>query len=243
MVDATNYLYKVVAATNSGNYYYFGITTDYRRRFAEHKNYCHNKALRELAQHGAYLDCSVLATEVDRHLIEELEELCIAEAKSIYKDRCLNVLAGSPFTGASSQIGSSHWNASFSEKDIADIREIYLQGGITQEAIGEIYGCSNKVISKITTGSRWNNVDTKSGHTAANRVANRRKLTDEQVLEIRTSASIELHNTGKLNTKTISDKYNISQHSLRLVLTGKSYSNLAGPIFMCIDKVWKEIDD
>lgn len=54
--------------------------------------------------------------------------------------------------------GDRHHNAKLKNSDIPFIRELYESGGLSQTLIGHIYGVSNKVIQKITSGTKWRNV-------------------------------------------------------------------------------------
>ena len=212
---------------------YYGISNNPLRRFAEHKNDCSNKALREyFSIYGTdSFEFSILASEADRALVEELEELVISEAKSLSRLFVCNVLVGSVFTGDSSQIGERHWNAKFTEQDILDIRSIYAMGGITQKQIGEIYGVSNKVISSITSGHRWNKAEgVVTKNSKSNKVANRRKLTDIQVVDIRILTKNTYESTGTISILDISTKYGVSKQSMSGMLKGMYYKNLPGPL-------------
>lgn len=210
---------------------YIGLSNDTKVRFREHKNNSSNRLLREyITEYGAdAFTYTILATDI-RSKIEELEELVILEAKLLDRLIVCNRLIGSVFTGASSQVGSEHWNASVSEEDVKDIRSIYSKGGITQKQIGEIYNLSNKVISKITSGERWSHVEVAiSTNLTHNKVANRRKLSDLQVEELRNLAQKQA-NLGTLNMESLGQLYKIARGSIRLILNGISYPKLGGPI-------------
>lgn len=210
---------------------YIGLSNNTSVRFREHKNASSNSALKSyIAQYGADAFTYTVVAEDTRSNIEELEELVILEAKLLNRLIVCNKLIGSVFTGDSYQKGSKHWNASVSEQDVLDIRTIYAEGGITQKQIGEIYGLSNKVISKITSGNRWRHVEAPiSNKLLINKVANRRKLSDAQVKELRNIAQ-EQARLGILNIETLARTYNVARGSIRSVLNGTSYSKLSGPI-------------
>lgn len=210
---------------------YIGLSNNTNVRFREHKNDSSNSNLKSyIAQYGAdALTYNVVAQDT-RNNIEELEELVILEAKLLDRLIVCNKLTGSVFTGDSCQKGSKHWNASISEQDVQDIRTIYAEGGITQKQIGEIYGLSNKVISKITSGDRWAHVESPiSTNLRSNKVANRRKISDTQVEELRSIAQ-EQAKLGVLNMETLAKTYKVARGSIRLILNGTSYPNLKGPI-------------
>lgn len=212
---------------------YYGITNDTSRRFSEHKNSTSNKLLKyyfELYGSNKFI-FKILVEDTIRSNIEELEELLIAEAKSLDRLIVCNVLIGSVCTGDSNQVGENHWNASLTEKDILDIRTIYSEGGITQKEIGEVYGVSNKVISKITSGIRWSKVTGNiTLNSSSNKVANRRKLTDKQVLEVRESTKQEYLLNNKISVPTIAYQYGINRGVMRGLLKGDYYKQLSGPL-------------
>jgi hypothetical protein len=228
--EATAHLYCI--AHKSLPIIYIGLTKDYKTRFREHKNDSSNKLLKHyIVELGADSFDFILLLEDKRSHIEYLEAICIKEIKKLNEYIVCNILEGSVFTGESCQKGEDHWNAKFTEQDILNIRNTYALGGITQKKLGEIYSVSNKIISKITRGDRWKNV---SGslikNSASNRVANRRKLTDDKVVELRNLAKAEYDTKGSVNIPSMADSENISRQSMRLVLKGISYSSIPGPI-------------
>lgn len=210
---------------------YIGLSKDTKVRFREHKNNSSNSLLRSyIREYGADAFTYTVLTTDTRSNIEELEELVIMEAKLLDRLIVCNKLTGSVTTGDSCQKGSEHWNAGLCEQDVRDIRSIYSEGGITQKQIGEIYGLSNKVISKITSGERWAHVETHaSKNLLNNKVANRRKLSDLQVEELRSIAQVQ-SNLGILNMENLAKTYKVARGSIRLILNGTSYRNLKGPI-------------
>lgn len=211
---------------------YLGITyyPDIRRR--DHLRESSNKLLKEyISLYGKENFIFKVLTSGSREEMEELEELSILEAKTLNRLVVCNILVGSVAIGASSQIGESHWNARFTKEDVLSIRSRYALGGITQKQLGNEYNCSNKVISKITTGSRWLEASGKiTKNSCSNKVANRRKITDDQVFQIRNEALEEYNFTGSLSIPDIADMYSISRNSMRAILTGVSYKNIKGPI-------------
>jgi predicted GIY-YIG superfamily endonuclease len=210
---------------------YIGLSNNTNTRFREHKNSSSNSLLRSyISEYGADAFTYTVLTSDTRSSIEELEELVITEAKLLNRLIVCNKLIGSVNIGDSCQKGSQHWNAGLCEQDVQDIRSIYAQGGITQKQIGEIYNLSNKVISKITSGDRWAHVEAPiSTNLRTNKVANRRKISDTQVEELRNIAQ-EQAKLGILNMETLAQKYKVARGSIRLILNGTSYPNLKGPI-------------
>lgn len=223
------YLYKI--SHKELPIIYLGLTHDINTRFRDHRRESSNKLLRKyIKEFGADSFKFDILLKGDRSLIEELEALAISELKSLNRYIVCNILEGSVFTGASSQVGEAHWNAKFTEHDIINIRNIYALGGITQKEIGEIYGVGNKVISKITSGSRWKEVQGPCvKNLLSNKVANRAKLTKEQVPIIREEAR-KRYMDNCFSIPNMAEKYKIARQSMRLLLKGDTYKNLPGPI-------------
>lgn len=212
---------------------YIGISSDVNARFREHKRDSSNKLLRHYFSllGSDSFDFRIVCQDYCRANIEELEALTIQEAFSLNRLIVCNKLVGSVATGEATNKGEGHWNSRFTADDVRTIRLIYSAGGITQKALGEMYGCSNKVISKITTGTRWKSIDgERSKNLSSNKVANRRKLTDEQVVELRWKVFNLAKNGTKVNLTEIANETGISRSSVSLILKGTSYSNLPGPI-------------
>lgn len=223
------YLYKI-----SHKYLpiiYIGLTSDTATRFRDHKRDSSNKLLRKyIKELGSGSFQFEILVEDTRALIEELEALAIRELKTLNRYIVCNILEGSVNTGESSQKGEDHWNACFTEHDIINIRNIYALGGITQKDLGEIYGVSNKVISKITSGERWKGVrGPVVKNLLSNRAANRAKLSKTQVPLIRQEAK-ELYEVGALNIPALADTYGIARGSMRMLLKGDTYRDEPGPL-------------
>lgn len=230
MITDTCYLYKITHKVSP--IIYIGLTNSPSARFRDHKRSSSNILLRKyIKELGADSFMFSIISEGDRASIEELEALCISEAKQLNRLIVCNILEGSVFTGESSQIGEAHWNVRLKETDIIDIRDRYALGNITQKDLGILYGVSNKVISKITSGARWRATSGKiTNNLLTNKVSNRRKLSDEQVTRVRYEAREEYLFTNTLCIPEIAEIYNISRQSMRLLLKGTSFPNLSGPI-------------
>lgn len=212
---------------------YIGLSSDIKARFRDHKRESSNRNLRGYIQKlgSDSFDFNIICSG-SRNYIEYIEEKLILISKEDKDLIVCNVLDGSATTGASSQQGEAHWNSKFTEEDIRRIRSIYASGGVTQKEIGELYGVSNKVISSITSGARWSSVSntTITKNSRKNKVANRRKLTDTQVTEIRYKAKEEFDTTGLLDIPRLAKLYYVSRGSMRILLKGGTYSELPGPI-------------
>lgn len=211
---------------------YIGITDHPDTRKREHYNHSSNTHLRNyIGLYGKHAFTFKIVTQGPRTDMEDLEELAILEAKNLPRIIVCNILIGSVFTGSSSQVGEAHWNSSLTEQDVLRIREIYSKGGTTQKQLGEMFGCSNKVISKITTGSRWDKLGGPiQRNMLKNKAANRRKLSDSQVLQVREMAFTRYTSTGKISVPEIAETYGVSRNSMRMLLRGDTYKALGGKL-------------
>lgn len=79
---------------------------------------------------------------------------------------------------------------------------------------------------------RWNSVDGPLTYNKSEgiRAANRRKLSDAEVVCIREEALQEYILTNTVDIPEIDKVINIAKGNVRLILNGTSYKNLAGPI-------------
>ena len=88
-----------------------------------------------------------------------------------------------------------------------------------------MFNTGKKNISKILRGERWPEVGGPlSINDTKNAVANRRKITDEQVVELRILGS------KKVKVKELAAKFKVDRHSISKILDGISYPKLVGPI-------------
>lgn len=51
--------------------------------------------------------------------------------------------------------GASNGRAKLSDADVAEIRSLYARGGISQQRIGEMYGVTQNMVSKIVARRNW----------------------------------------------------------------------------------------
>lgn len=222
------YLYTI--SNTIDNSRYVGITNDIQRRFREHKHGSSNKYLKvaqELFPENAFK--YEIACVGNREYIDDLETKVISMYRAIGVN-LYNISNGGLIGNGSP--GIEHWNASLTEQDVINIRNMYASNQITQRNLAIKFNIGYKAISKIVRGERWSNAGGAVTLDKQNisKVANRRKLSDDQVVEIRELAKEEYLDTNTLDIPDIALVSGISRQSMRLLLKGTSYKNLPGPI-------------
>lgn len=223
------YLYTITNTLDGTKY--VGITNDLVTRFREHKTGTASNKYLKIAQtllgidNFTYEVCCIGTT----NYISDLEKLIIAKYKALGVPLYNIALGGLIGNGSP---GEEHWNCRITAEDVLHMRQLYASNKITQRKLSEEYGISYKQVSKIIRGERWNSIGgpLSYGKQEISKVANRRKLTDTQVVELRYLAKEEYLLLGSIDTVEIANLYNVARGNIRLILIGKSYPNLPGPI-------------
>lgn len=224
----TYYLYSITNTKDKGTY--IGVTNNTNRRFREHLHSTSNKYLKAAIE--AYGKSSFIFTVLEVTTRDKIDEL---EVNTILNYRNKNVplynIAIGGLIGNGSP-GEEHWNHTLTEQDIIHIRELYSSNTITQRKIAELYNTGYKNISKIIRGERWDKVagPITTSKLQVSKVANRRKMTDTQIIEVRNKSLEEFNASGTINIPSIAELYGISRQSMRLLLKGISYTHISGPI-------------
>ena len=207
---------------------YYGITCDPERRKNEHLKNSSNKFLRDSISRFGYGTFSVLCIGSAEY-IYSLEKSIIAHAR-IDKVNIANISSGGEFSGG--MPGEAHWNSQLTDDDIISIRELATTNTVTHRRLAEMYNTGYKNISKIVRGERWTNVGgpITMERQSVSKVANRRKLTDEDVVYIRETCSFIFTRMGKFNIPEFATLYGVSRNSFRGMLNGTYYKALPGPL-------------
>jgi plasmid maintenance system antidote protein VapI len=124
-------------------------------------------------------------------------------------------------------VGEKHPFAHLTEDNIYNIRYKYKVKNITQKCLAVEFNTTNKNISKIIRGERWGHVhsDLISINNNKNKVSNRSKLSEQDVLDIRIEYSL-----GGITIKEIAEIYNIARQNISKILDGISWNTYKGPI-------------
>ena len=217
-MDKEACIYSITNTINKKKY--IGVTVDFKRRIREHKYTPRKKIQIDLESGHTWKDF------IFKKELVASEEYCYEMEQSFieYFEAEYNSSEGGKY--APRAIGSDHWNAKFSEEQVIEIRTLYNDGKYNQKQLGELYGCSNKVISKITGGERWAHI---GGPIAKNnlkfRAKNKAKLTEQDVVDIR-----EIFSQGGIKIKDIAEIYNVDRHAISNLLNGRTWRDVSGPI-------------
>lgn len=223
--------YFVYCITNTmDNSKYIGITNNIVRRKQEQLNNSSNK----------YLNAAIKTYGKDKFSFDIIHQCTLSTVDDIEKEyiktyklkgvHLYNISKGGLI--GNGMPGEDHWNAGLTEQDVINIRILYASDKLTQRAIAELFNVNYKHISRIVRGERW--ADTSGPITLikqqVSKVAPRRKLTDDQVIAIRSEAR-DLYLINKnLSVPSLADKYNIARNNMRKLLRGEVYANLSGPL-------------
>lgn len=221
-------LYQIINLVNDSRY--IGITNNISRREREHWSNSSNKSLN--ADIEKYGKANFVLQTISTHSREDIDNVERAAIKSYLEQGYVlyNVSKGGLIGNGAP--GSEHWNHELSDTDIVNIRLKYATNAITQRDLAILYNTGFKNISKIVRGERWGHVEgpITSERKEISKVANRRKLTDIQVTQVRYEAQEEFSIIGTVSIPEIAEVYGVSRGSMRMILKGISYKELPGPI-------------
>lgn len=225
MVDSRQkgYLYSITNISN--DFIYIGITNNMSRRISEHRSGSHVKQVKaELTNNLVFKTLCIgeykFIAEVEKRLIQKYRELDYP---------IINVSDGGEYPSGFK--GEIHWNSYLTEDQVILIRELYSSGKYTGRSLSEIFGTGYKNISKIVRVERWIEV---GGPITLNKpdiskVANRAKILPEEVPSVREEA-LERFLQGTLNIPEFAKELGIARQNLRLLLLGKTWPKLDGPL-------------
>jgi DNA-binding XRE family transcriptional regulator len=116
--------------------------------------------------------------------------------------------------------GVRHYRALLTDVQVQEIRQRYAAGGITQAALGKVYGVDPRTVSKVVLGVTYITTDgpisATSTKIAKSSIRRKVKLTDEQVREIRQRAG----QPGVLN-KDLAAEYGVNRSTISLIRHNK----------------------
>lgn len=234
MVDsrANGYLYTIKDIKNS--FIYIGITNDVERRKREHFNNSHVKVLKEHNKNNLVFTVECIGTY---KYIANIEKELIYSYRNKSNFNVLNIHTGGE--SPSGITGEDHWNAHLTEDQVILIRELYSSEKYTGRKLSELFNTGYKNISKIVRGERWMSVGgpITTKKLEISKVANRSKIPPEEVPLVREEA-LNRFIEGKLSIPEFAKELGIARQSLRLLLLGKTWSKLDGPLLK-VD-YWKD---
>lgn len=226
--DEVYYVYKISNCIDGGTY--IGITNDINRRFREHQNNSSNKYLKNAINiYGLDKFLFEIIATCTRGTVDVIEKDLISKLRD--SGNLVYNIANGGLIGNGSP-GEEHWNHELTEQDILNIRHTYASNLCTQRTLGILYNIGYKQVSKIIRGDRWASIGGPITLVKQDisKVANRRKLSDKQVEEVRNETLEEYRYSSKVDIPLIAELYGISRQSMRLLLKGISYSSIGGPI-------------
>ncbi len=200
---------------------YIGVTVDFSRRMREHA-YKPNKLLGiDIIMYGWDSFSKEILVEAPEEVCYSLEESYIQKFNAKY-----NTAKGGWHSGA--KVGEDHPMHVLKENDILNIRKLYLEGTHTQQKLAELFNTTNKHVSAIVTGTRWKHVHPEyisTDNNSRNTVANRSKLSEQDVVDIRVEYSL-----GGITIKDIAEIYSVARQNISKLLDGDSWGSMPGPI-------------
>lgn len=149
----------------------------------------------------------------------------LARQYGVSNPMMLTILTGKTYRGAGGPIierarkmqgANAPW-ARFTEQQVLDIRRRYATDTITMDALGAEYGTKNQTISSIIRGKSWAHVSGPKNMVVRPR---HRKLTDDQVREIRASRA-----AGE-TCIAIAVRLGVSHATVSLVSRGKHHADV-----------------
>jgi len=222
------YLYKI--SNNIDDSIYIGITNNTKRRFAAHRNDCHNKQLKAAIKlHGIDNFNFEIIKESIRANIEKLEIDTIAKYKAA-GSLLYNISEGGSLGNGLS--GEKHWNHSLTEKDVLSIRNLYTYSDCTHTTLAEQFNVNRQSISMIIRGETWKHTGgpiTKNMNEASRKASNY-KFIPSQVVQLREEAKEGFLLLNNIDIPEIAKIHNVSRQNLRKLLKGTNYKDSGGPI-------------
>lgn len=107
--------------------------------------------------------------------------------------------------------GGRHGVSKLTDDQAREIIAAYRAGGVTQEALAEQYGVSQRTVSLMVRGETWT-------HLNDGVVANPKKLTREDAERAR-----ELHRSGRWTITALADSYGVSRGLMSGIVNGHYY--------------------
>jgi hypothetical protein len=116
--------------------------------------------------------------------------------------------------------GTKAKNAKLTEEDIPKIVALLADQKHTQKQIGEMFGVSQRTIWHVATGKKWKHITGGLCQPRPGRGA--RKLTDQQVVEIRNGFE-----SGKTRLE-LAKEFNVSHSNICMIIKGTSRKRIEG---------------
>lgn len=107
------------------------------------------------------------------------------------------------------------------ESQVMKIRDLLIEGKLTMEEIGMMFGVSSYVVRLIDHGKIWVHVEGIGSKLKETKRSNRAKLNTDQAEEIR-----DLLIGGDLTNKEIGERFGVSRQTISYINEGKIWTNV-----------------
>ena len=177
------------------------------------------------AQHAPVIQESDLTPEIVREIREAyasggIRQEDIARRFGIKRSMVGRVCRGEMMRDAGGPIVTKNDERSLllTNAEVVRIREMYAGGGITHKEIARRYKISDTMVGEIVTGYRMTNVGGPITQARRSVRSSHRPLTDEQVLDIRTSPESD---------QEIASRLGIKLYTVQRIRAGLTYKDVA----------------
>lgn len=119
-------------------------------------------------------------------------------------------------------LGENGTNVKLTTNQVLEMIKSYGTGNYTQEDLSKIYGVAPNTISRILNGKRWPHIYRSEEMQEKNLEAwtkHKTKLTEIQVLEIRSKSA-----TGPYTQQKLADEYGVSRENISQILLRKRWN-------------------
>lgn len=219
--------YVVYLGYSEENYIYIGITKDPSTRWRAHLYNSSNKELRELISHGVHFDFEVLEDSLSLQEAQDLEIALIQSYRSTYGSKVLNKSLHTTTIVSDLINKEKHLKTLLTFSQVNAIRKAWnaSRGTLKQTDLAIKYKVSLPTIHNIIHNKRWQ--DSEYVPYKPNKIGGG-KLDSSMVPYIR--ENYQQLATPRPSYREYAEDYGITGVAMGLILRGKSYKSLPGPL-------------
>lgn len=115
--------------------------------------------------------------------------------------------------------GSANKASKITEDDVREILRL-IANRVNQTEIAQMYGVSRRIISHISTGSRWSHVE-RPAEIVNKKIHGSEVLYEAEVVEIK-----RLLSEGNLSKRAIADAFKVTEGTIRAIANGKTWTHI-----------------